>query len=75
MATAFMVYVAILRPTDVEKGLAGYGSVAGHLSVRTAIVSPDISKHLRKDLEGIGTRFDEVDLDLSSSAGAFISPW
>jgi hypothetical protein len=36
-------------------------------------MSRDISRHLRKDLEGYWHKiFDEMDLDLSFSAGAFI---
>jgi hypothetical protein len=42
-------------------------------SVRTTTTSRDISKHLPKDLEGYWHKiFDEMDLDLSFSAGAFI---
>jgi len=42
-------------------------------SVRTTTVSRDISKHLRKDLERYWHKIcDEMDLDLSFSAGAFI---
>src|SRR3954451_14789143 len=48
----FHHFRAILCHTDVEKRARRYGSFAGYLSGRATVVSRDISKHLRKDLEG-----------------------